>query len=305
MKKKTLKYRMMLAGARLLPLKKLMAQPPEKTQKLFAKAYKGENIPKLSDPKLTISKGTVSGSSVLFIKPKKPTDRLMIYLVGGGMLKYPKPSQVKDVMSLAKECSINVMLPYYPLVLEGHSLTDVYAMLYELYKKALKKFSPENIVFAGGSSGGNLALGLISHINETGEGLPLPAKVYAGSPGSLLITDEEKAAAMKLEKTDVIMSVKATENIWEGMTGGKPVPDYMKYLQLGNYTGLGNVYLSFGGDEVFAAAAESIVARLKECGVEHITMEIGEGMYHSYAMMPPVKDAAEGYRRFREYISHQ
>jgi len=60
------------------------------------------------------------------------------------------------------------------------------------------------------------------------------------------------------------MSLPAPENIWEGMTGGKEVPDYMKYLRVGDYTGLPDVYLSFGGDELFLAGAESIRKRLEE-----------------------------------------
>ena len=131
-------------------------------------------------------------------------------------------------------------------------------MVYELYKRALKKYKPENICFVGGSSGGNLAIGLTAYINDMGEGLPQPGKIYAGSPGTLLLTEEEKTLALKQEQTDVIMSIKAVEHVWEGMTGGRDVPTYMKYLQLGDYTGVKNVYLSFGGDELFLAGAQSI-----------------------------------------------
>ena len=145
-------------------------------------------------------------------------------------------------------------------------------------------------------------IGLISYINEKGEGLALPGKIYAGSPGTLLLTEEEKALAIKQEKTDVIMSIKAIDSVWDGMTGEKEVLAYMKYLQLGDYTGLRDVYLSFGGDEVFLAGAQSIKKRLEKFGA-HVTMEIGEGMYHSYAMLPLVKDAEDGYKHFKEYIS--
>ena len=175
-------------------------------------------------------------------------------------------------------------------------------MLYELYKEALQSYEAEDITFVGGSSGGNLALGMISYINEKEDGLPVPGKVYAGSPGSLVLTEEEKQKAATLEKTDVVMSVKAIENIWEGATGGEAVPDYMNYLQLGNYTGLKDAYISYGGDEVFAAFADSVKARLKQYGV-HVTMEIADGLYHSYAMMPLVKEAQSGYRNMIAYLS--
>ena len=270
MTQKTLKYRMLLKAFRMLPVKRIMAGTPEKTQKIFKKAYKGVEIPELHDPEISVSRGEVKGQAVLYYRHRKET-------------------------------GINILLPYYPLVFEGSTLTDVYEMLYELYKKTLRKYRPEKICFMGGSSGGNLAIGMASYINDRGEGLPMPGKIYAGSPGTLLLTEEEKRRAGELEKTDVIMSVKATENIWEGMTGGEKVPEYMKYLQLGNYYGLSDVYMSFGGDEVFLAGADSIRRRLEEFGT-HVTVEIGEGMYHSYTMMPLVEDAQEGYRHFVEYI---
>ena len=300
--KKSLKYRFLLSVFRLLPAKRIMAAPKEKAQKLFRRAYKGENVPELTDPELEISRRKVNGATVLVYKHKKASDRIGIYLVGGGMLKYPQPGQAKEVMQLAKECGLDMLLPYYPILFTGATLPDVYEMLYRMYKETLNHYAAENICLMGGSSGGNLAIGLISYINEKGEGLAIPGKIYAGSPGTLLITEEERALAVKQEKTDVIMSVKAIDSVWDGMTGGREVPAYMKYLQLGDYTGLKDVYLSFGGDEVFLAGAQSIRKRLEEFGV-HVTMEIGEGMYHSYAMTPLVKDAEDGYRHFKEYIS--
>lgn len=302
MDKKSLKYKILLSAFQVLPVKKLMAGSPEKTQKLFRRAYKGADIPTLRDPALLIQQKEVAGSKVLCALHKEKSNRVGIYLVGGGMLKYPKPNQAKEIVKLAKDCDMDMLLPYYPILFTGATLPDAYQMVYELYKETLKEYEPENICLMGGSSGGNLALGLVSYINARSEGLSLPGRIYAGSPGTLLLTDAEKRLAQKQEKTDVIMSLSALENIWEGMTGGKEVPDYMKYLQLGDYTGLREAYLSFGEDELFLAGANSIRKRLEEYGV-HVTVEIGEGLYHSYAMLPLVREAEAGYQNFVGYIS--
>lgn len=302
MDKKSLKYKILLSAFQVLPVKKLMAGPPEKTQKLFRRAYKGADIPMLRNPALLIQQKEVAGSKVLCALHKEKSNRVGIYLVGGGMLKYPKPNQAKEIVKLAKDCDMDMLLPYYPILFTGATLPDAYQMVYELYKETLKEYEPENICLMGGSSGGNLALGLVSYINARNEGLSLPGRIYAGSPGTLLLTDAEKRLAQKQEKTDVIMSLSALENIWEGMTGGKEVPDYMKYLQLGDYTGLREAYLSFGEDELFLAGANSIRKRLEEYGV-HVTVEIGEGLYHSYVMLPLVREAEAGYQNFVGYIS--
>ena len=125
MTQKTLKYRMLLKAFRMLPVKRIMAGTPEKTQKIFKKAYKGVEIPELHDPEISVSRGEVKGQAVLYYRHRKERDRVGIYLVGG-------------------------------------------------------------------SSGGNLAIGMASYINDRGEGLPMPGKIYAGSPGTLLLTEEEK-----------------------------------------------------------------------------------------------------------------
>ena len=70
----------------------------------------------------------------------------------------------------------------------------------------------------------------------------MPGKIYASSPGTLLLTEEERRKAEALDKTDVIMSQKGTLAVWEGM-------------------------------------------------------------YHSYAALPLVKEAEEGYCHMISYIS--
>lgn len=214
MDKKSLKYKILLSAFQVLPVKKIMAGSPEKTQKLFRRAYKGADIPTLRDPALLIQQKEVAGSKVLCALHKEKSNRVGIYLVGGGMLKYPKPNQAKEIVKLAKDCDMDMLLPYYPILFTGATLPDAYQMVYELYKETLKEYEPENICLMGGSSGGNLALGLVSYINARSEGVPLPGRIYAGSPGTLLLTDAEKRLAQKQEKTDVIMSLSALENIW-------------------------------------------------------------------------------------------
>ena len=64
------------------------------------------------------------------------------------------------------------------------------------------------------------------------------------------------------------------------------------------------VSLSSGiiGEERIRYEVEIGLKRLEEYGV-HVTVEIGVGLYHSYAMLPLVKEAEKGYQNFVEYIS--
>lgn len=299
----SVKYTIAKQLVRLLNVQRLMAQPYDKLQKMFKTEKAIPHIPKLSNPDFIFETLQIGGYPALLVKHKKPAGSVCVYVAGGGMLKFPKPGQAKEQVRLAGELGRDMLLPYYPLV-PKHSLTDVYDMLYELYKTLLRTYPAENIAFLGGSSGGNLALGLISHINAGGEKLPMPGKLYVSSPGTMLFSEEEKAKAELLDKTDLVMSRKALETIFDGMAAGKDVPEYMRYLQRGDYTGLLDAYLCFGGDEVFSAAADSIKKRMEECGVK-VTLEVGEGLYHCYSAMPMFSEARQGYDNMIAYLKNK
>ena len=108
----SLKYKFSLRLIRLLPVRNIMESPPEKQQKIFNLAYKGENIPELHDNTLNICRFKINGFSVLYYRHKKATGRLVINLVGGGMLKYPKVSLAKknNCTFKGKECRCNAAI---------------------------------------------------------------------------------------------------------------------------------------------------------------------------------------------------
>ena len=294
------KYTLLKVIAKILRLQNMMKKPYSQLQKKFKTQTAYPVIPECIEEDLDFSTFKVGVNPVLHIKHKAPAEQVCIYLIGGGMLKYPKKDEVKEQIKLARLTGRDMVLPYYPLV-PDNSILDVYEMLYQLYKKLIEEYEHENIAIAGGSSGGNLALGLISYINEKGEGIPMPGKIYAASPGTMIYTEEEKRKAKILDGRDLIMSTIALENIQAGMENGREVPEYMRYLQRGDYTGLKEAYLMFGGDEVFSAAADTIAEQMRKFGVD-VRLEIGEGMYHMYSMMPLVPEAKKAYQDMIEYL---
>ena len=294
------KYTLLKVIAKILRLQNMMKKPYSQLQKKFKTQTAYPVIPECIEEDLDFSTFKVGVNPVLHVKHKEPAEQVCIYLIGGGMLKYPKKDEVKEQIKLARLTGRDMVLPYYPLV-PDNSILDVYEMLYQLYKKLIEEYEHENIAIAGGSSGGNLALGLISYINEKGEGIPMPGKIYAASPGTMIYTEEEKRKAKILDGRDLIMSTIALENIQAGMENGREVPEYMRYLQRGDYTGLKEAYLIFGGDEVFSAAADTIAEQMRKFGVD-VRLEIGEGMYHMYSMMPLVPEAKKAYQDMIEYL---
>ena len=296
----SLKYTIIKAVFHVVPVQKVMAKPYEELMKLFHTAEAKPSIPSLKDPEFMFQTHEVEEFPVLEISHKKKSDYVCIYVAGGGMLKYPKPSQAKGLIPLAKETGRNMLLPYFPLAPE-HDLIDALNMLYATYKRTLEQYPAEKIAFFGGSSGAAMVLWLMSWINMRGEGVPMPGKIALSSPGSAL-TAEERKRAEELNKTDLIMSTTALDNIFKGMVGGKELPEALLYTSKGIYDGVKDVYLSYGGDEVFSATAQSTAQQLRSYGAD-VTLEIAEGMYHTYAAMPLVKEAKPGYQRLAAYLT--
>lgn len=296
----SIKYSILKTIFHIIPVQRMMAKPYDELIKMFKTETAKPVIPRLRDPEFTTEIRMVGKSPVLAVLHKKKTNAVCIYVAGGGMLKYPKPSQAKSMLTIAKETNRDVLLPYFPLA-PRNDLFDALDMLYETYKMALEHYQAEKIAFLGGSSGAAMILWLLSLINKRGEGLPMPGKIALSSPGSAL-TPEERKKAEELNKTDLIMSTTALDNIFTGMAGGKKLPEEFSYNQKGIYDGVKDVYLSYGGDEVFSAAAQSTADRLRSYGAK-VILEIAEGLYHTYAAMPLVKEAKPGYQKLIAYLT--
>lgn len=296
----SVQYTILKGLFQIIPFQKIMAKPYDQLMKTFHTAKQKPEIPELSDPEFVFQTAVIDGSPALFIQHRIPSDSVCIYVIGGGMLKYPKPSRAKEVMRLAKKTGRDFVLPYFPIC-PDHDLFDVLDMLYDTYRKVLENYKPENTAFLGGSSGASMTLWLMSYINHDKEKLPMPGKLYLSSPGSELEPEERKSAE-NLNRSDLVMSTTALDNIFIGMAGGKPLPEHLSYTQRGIYTGLKDVYLTYGGDEVFSAAAFSTATCLRSYGAK-VRLEIGEGMYHAYSAMPLVPEAKPAYERMIQYLS--
>ena len=68
----------------------------------------------------------------------------------------------------------------------------------------------------------------------------------------------------------------------------------MCYLDAGNFKGLKDVYLCYGGNETLYAACKHILSGLKRDGVK-VQLEVGEEMFHCYPFFPLCKEAKRGW----------
>ena len=76
--------------------------------------------------------------------------------------------------------------------------------------------------------------------------------------------------------------------------GDDSVPDYMLWLQRGDFTNCPKVTFIYGSDETLYACAPSFEAAMKQYGVDY-EMIVGEGMFHCYPVFPLCREAREGW----------
>ena len=251
-------------------------------------------IPELQDDAFIISRIEVMGCPVLKFIHKEKKDRANLFLIGGGMISAPRPGSVKKALRFARETGLDVFVPYYPLC-TYYPLTKAYEMVHETYRVMLRDYEAGHISVLGTSSGGNLALGMVPYLNDGHQDAPMPGYILAISPGTCVDTDEEWQRMLELEKKDVAIPASYMKTAVEIMRhGDDSVPEYMLWLQRGDFTGCPKVTFIYGSDETLYACAPSFEAAMQKYGVDY-EMIVGQGLFHCYPVFPICKEGRDGW----------
>ena len=291
----TLKYELLKRLVKAVNIKKMWTGM--RTEALLENRRKQNaknRIPDLKDDDFIINRIYVMGFPVLKLIHKKKTARANLFLIGGGMISAPRPGSVKKALRFAKETGVDVFVPYYPLCIY-YPLTKAYEMIHETYRVMLRDYDSENISVLGTSSGGNLALGMVPYINDGHADTPMPGYILAISPGTCVDTDEEWRRMLELDKKDVAIPAQYMKTAVEIMRhGDDSVPQYMIWLQKGDFTNCPKTTFIYGSDETLYACAPSFEKAMCEYGVDY-EMIVGEGMFHCYPVFPVCREAKDGW----------
>lgn len=295
------KYEFLKWVVKCFNIKKMSNKPAEEIIALKKKQNQKLVIPQLQDAEIDCSRINVGGFTVLRLTHREKAERANMFVIGGGMVSPPRPGSIKKALQFAKETGLDLYIPYYPLCVD-YPLTRAYEMIHDTYKKMLEEYAPENISLLGTSSGGNLALGLVAYINAKHLDTPMPGYVMAISPGTCCADEEEWERMLELDKKDVAISAQYMKTAEEIMRhGDNNVPDYMLFLQKGDFTSCPFVTFIYGSDEALYAVAPSFERAMKKYGVPY-EMIVGKGMFHCYPVFPIVKEAREGWRQMVELM---
>lgn len=234
---------------------------------------------------------------------------VILYLHGGAFLTCGVHTHGRLVTALSKYADSPVLVVNYRMV-PKHSVGTALDDCYEAYKWLRETgYQPDQIVLAGDSAGGYLALSLAERLQVEGiDGYrgETPAAIATMSP--LFEIDNEARADHPNVRTDVMFPPKAFHALVELIEAAAArrvvdgVPEEV-YEPLDHIEpGLPRTLIHVSGSEVLLSDARKAARRLAAAGVP-VEVRIWPGQMHVFQLgAPVVSEADRSLKQIGEYI---
>ena len=263
-----------------------MARYMEKCRRRSAKPF---SVPKFSNVRVNVKKELFEGMEIfLFKKEGAQSDKVLLYFHGGGYVEQPLPQHFSFVGEMVNRTGIPAVFPVYPKA-PDHTYKENYPLQLELYEKILETHRPENVIIAGDSSGGGMALAFAEYLAK--KNLPQPGKLVLLSPWVDINMDNPELK--DYNRRDPSLGINGLKTMAKAWAGGDDLHDYLLSPLYGDLTGLADIYLFIGTGEMLCADARKLRARAKQQGVKIHYYEYPK-MNHVFPLYPiPEADIAK------------
>jgi epsilon-lactone hydrolase len=232
---------------------------------------------------IDVSPVTIDGIPAEWILPSGATrDRIIFFLHGGGYVSGSCADHRIHAAKLVKGTGLAALLFEYRLAPE-HPYPAAIEDSLTAYQWLLGQgVSPSDIVFAGDSAGGGLALALLPAVRD--RGMPLPAAAAVMSPWTDLMCTGESYRT----KANVCLSPEGTWTAFSKHYAADNDPCLPLISPLyGDLHGLPPILIHVGEDEILRDDSIRFAEKAKEAGVD-VTLRVGEGMLHCYPVCAPL-----------------
>ncbi|WP_165831984.1 alpha/beta hydrolase [Aliidiomarina sp. B3213] len=223
---------------------------------------------------------------------EKTSDKTILYLHGGGYVFGNENTHRQVVDGLALICNATVLMPFYRLAPEHPfpaALNDALTAYNDLLSLGVK---PENIMIAGDSAGGGLAVALALELRN--QSLPMPALLTLFSPWADLTVNLESHRSNA--KIDPMLVPKGLHSCARAYCQNTPRNHPQCSPLFADLTGLPPIHIQVGSDEILIDDARKLHENAKKAGVE-TTLEVFEGMWHVFQLhshqLPEATEALE------------
>ena len=237
------------------------------------------------------------------VLPADGRRRVVLYLHGGAFLTCGVNSHSRISVALSKFADSPVLVVDYRLI-PKHTIGMAIDDCYDGYRwLRLRGYEPDQIVLAGDSAGGYLALALAQRLQAEGE---KPAALVAISP--LLQLEKDPKLAHPNAYTDAMFPPKAFDALValvaraaaKNVVDGEPEDVYEPLDNI--EPGLPQALIHVSGSEVLLHDARLAARRLVAAGVP-TEVRIWPGQIHDFQLADPlIPEARRSLRQIGEYI---
>ncbi|NVM02236.1 MAG: alpha/beta hydrolase [Candidatus Helarchaeota archaeon] len=232
------------------------------------------------------------------IAPEIKTDRVILYLHGGGYTMGSINTHRKLVSRISKAAEAQVLLIDYRLAPE-HPFPAALEDSTFAYLWLLKEgFNPDKIVIAGDSAGGGLIIATLVKLRDDGEALPAAAVCLSpwtdlGCTGETLRTKADIDPMVRLED----LKLNAKEYL-----GKKDPKTPLASPIYADLSGLPPILIQVGTSEILLDDANRLAERAKDAGVD-VALDPWEEMVHVWQLFSEfLPEGQEAINRIGDYI---
>jgi acetyl esterase/lipase len=237
------------------------------------------------------------------VLPADGNRSVILYMHGGAFLTCGANSHGRLVTALSRYSDSPVLVVNYRMI-PNHSVGMALDDCYDAYKwLRLMGYDPDQIVLAGDSAGGYLALALAEKLQAEGEE---PAAMVAMSP--LFEIDNDTRANHPNIRSDAMFPPKAfvalveliNEAAERHIVDGKPEEIYepLDHIE----PGLPRTLIHVSGSEVLVSDARKAAHMLAAAGVP-VEVRVWPGQMHVFQLAAPaVSEATRSLRQIGDYI---
>ena len=221
--------------------------------------------------------------------------RTVLYLHGGGFVAPIDPFHLRYVSRLAQRLGARVLLPDYPLAPE-HSWRDSHDALTDLAARWLA--DSENLVLAGDSAGGGIALALAQALRERGG--HQPSHLLLHSPWVDLTTSAPETVEFSARDTWLFLGkLHAYAGWWAGSPEDLGRPEVSPGLA--ELDGLPPTLMFCGTRDTLAPGCRLLARRAADSAWDLTYVEIAD-LIHVFPILPGLPEARAAWRQTLDFL---
>lgn len=250
--------------------------------------------------------GSVPGE---WISPKDVTPETAILYLHGGAFCSGSPITHRHLAGrISKQTGAAVFVPHYRLAPE-HPFPAALEDCIESYRYLLNSgFSPNRIVVAGDSAGGNLTIVLLLYLRDNlgHSGMELPSAGVCLSPVTDLarVDDETKRIDAERAPMDPMIRLHFVAPMIAEYVGEHDPAEPLLSPLFADLHGLPPMLIQAGGDELLLPDARRFAEKAERAGVD-LTLRVYEGMWHVWQIFSPfLPEANTAVVELAGFISH-